>query len=70
MHPSPIPRSRAYLLRARIYDLGPRTLAELILELAAGANPVERIERYARLDPAIVAAVGAGELPPIARALR
>jgi hypothetical protein len=42
MHPSPIPRSRAYLLGARIHDLDPRALAELTLELAAGANPVER----------------------------
>jgi hypothetical protein len=70
MHPSPIPRSRAYLLGARLHASGPRALAELILELAAGANPVERIERYARLDSAIVAAVGGSELPPIARALR
>jgi hypothetical protein len=69
MHPSPIPRSRAYLLGARIHDLGPRALAELILELAAGADPLSRIERYAALDPAIVAAVGASDLPKM-RAVR
>jgi hypothetical protein len=69
MHPSPIPRSRAYLLGERIHDLGPRALAELILELAAGADPLSRIERYATLDPAIVAAVGASDLPKM-RAVR
>ena len=70
MHPSPIPRSRAYLLGAQgIHDLGPRALAELIFELAAGADPLSRIERYAALDPTIVAAVGASDLPKM-RAVR
>jgi hypothetical protein len=69
MHPSPIPRSRAYLLGAWIHDLGTRAPAELILELAAGADPLSRIERYAALDPAIVAAIGASDLPKM-RAVR
>ena len=62
MHPFPIPRSRAYLVAGRIHDLGPRALAELFIELLAGADPLERIERYATLDPAIVAAVGGRDL--------
>jgi hypothetical protein len=37
--------------------------------LAAGADPISRIERYAALDPAIVAAVGASYLPKM-RAVR
>jgi hypothetical protein len=68
MHPSPIPKSRVHLLAARIYALGPRPLAELFIELLSGADPLSRIERYAELDPAIVAAVGARDLPPPARA--
>jgi hypothetical protein len=68
MHPSPIPKSRAYLLGARIHGLGPRPLAELLYELLSGADPLARIERYAELDPAIVAAVGGRDLPPTARA--
>jgi hypothetical protein len=66
---SPIPRSRAHLLAARIHALGPRPLAELLVELMAGADPLSRIERYAELDPAILAAVGARDLPPTARAV-
>jgi hypothetical protein len=67
---SPIPRSRVHLLAARIHKLRPRPLAELFIELLAGADPIARIERYAELDPTIVAAVGARDLPPTARAVR
>jgi hypothetical protein len=67
---APIPRSRAYLLGARIHDLGPRALAELLIEILSGCDALARIEKYAELDPAIVAAVGARDLPPSARAVR
>jgi hypothetical protein len=63
MRPSPIPKSRVHLLAARIHDLGPRPLAELLYEILSGADPLSRIERYAALDPTIVAAVGASDLP-------
>jgi hypothetical protein len=69
MRPSPIPKSRVHLLAARIIDLGPRPLAELLYEILSGADPLSRIERYAALDPAIVAAVGASDLPKM-RAVR
>jgi hypothetical protein len=62
-HPPKIPRRRAYLLAARVHALGERPLAELFLELLAGADPLARIERYAELDPAIVGAVGGRDLP-------
>jgi hypothetical protein len=70
MRPAPIPRSRAYLMGARIHDLGPRALAELLIEILSGCEALARIEKYAELDPAIVAAVGARDLPPAARAVR
>ena len=68
--PASIPRSRAYLLGARIHDLGPRALAELLIEILSGCDALARIEKYAELDPAIVAAVGARDLPPAARTVR
>jgi hypothetical protein len=68
MRPAPIPRSRAYLLGARIHDLGPRALAELLIGILSGCDALARIEKYAELDPAIVAAVGARDLPVIFKA--
>jgi hypothetical protein len=58
------------MLGARIHALGPRAVAELFIEILKGCDPLSRIERYAELDPAIVAAVGARDLPPTARAVR
>jgi hypothetical protein len=72
MHPSPIPKSRTYLLGARIHGLGPRALGELFIELIAGAEPHDALERYARLSPlaGFIAANGGDRLPDRARALR
>jgi hypothetical protein len=72
MHPSPIPKSRVHLLAAHIYALGPRPLAELFIELMAGAEPHDALERYARLSPlaGFIAANGGDRLPARARALR
>ena len=72
MRPSPIPKSRVHLLAARIHDLGPRALAELFIELLAGADPHDTLERYARLSPlaGFIAANGGYRLPARARALR
>lgn len=50
MRLSSIPKSRVHLLAARIHDLGPRPLAELFVELLAGADPHETLERYGRLS--------------------
>jgi hypothetical protein len=69
MRPSPIPKSRVHLLAAHVHHLGPRPLAELLYEILSGADPLSRIERYATLDPAIVAAIGASDLPKM-RAIR
>jgi hypothetical protein len=72
MRPSPLPRSRVHLLAARIHRLGERPLAELFLELLAGADPVDRIERYAALAPLadFIAAQGGDRLPARVRAVR
>jgi hypothetical protein len=44
------PASRIHHLARRIHRLGERPLAELLLELVDGADPLERLEEYARLD--------------------
>jgi hypothetical protein len=69
-HLATIPRSRVYLLAARVHDLGPRPLAELFLELLVGADPVERIEVYAALPADFIRALGGDRLPASARAVR
>jgi hypothetical protein len=57
-------------LAQRIHCLGDRPLFELFAELAAGADLFDTLERYARLDPFIVAALGGDLLPPPARLVR
>ena len=60
-----IPEARLRRLAGRLHAAGPRPVLEYLREILAGADPIERLERYAELDPAIVAAVGAHKLPPI-----
>jgi hypothetical protein len=45
-----LPPLRLRYLTEQIYQLGERPLFELFTELTAGADPVDRIERYARLS--------------------
>jgi hypothetical protein len=49
----------------KIWHLGPRLVAELVIE-AAGDNPhlLTLLDRYARLDPAAVRTFGADRFPP------
>jgi hypothetical protein len=61
-----IPESRLRFLAGHLQALGPRSVLEYLREILAGADPIERLERYAELDPAVVAAIGAHTLPPIA----
>jgi hypothetical protein len=49
-------------LAAHLHSLGPRPLHEFLREIAAGADLFERLERYARLDPAIVKYLGGDRL--------
>jgi hypothetical protein len=48
----------------RLHDLGPRPVAELLLEVAAGADLWKRLERFCLLDPNVVRALGADRMPP------
>ncbi len=66
--PAPVPRERLRFLAGRIHRLGPRPLFELLNELAAGADVVERLERYAALPADFIREHGGSELP-IVRAL-
>jgi len=43
-------RVRLQLLAAQIHSLGPYPLFHLFVEIADGAQPLSRIERYARLS--------------------
>lgn len=52
-------------LAERIHAGGPRPLGELIAEvIAAHPELVERVEAYARLDPAALRLLGADRFPP------
>ncbi len=63
----PIPRARLRHLARRIHRLGERPLYELFVELDAGADLEERLERYGRLDPDFIKAFGGDALPASAR---
>jgi hypothetical protein len=67
---SPIPDDRLRFLARRRHDLGPRATYELLRELRDGNDMRARLEKYAELDQAIVAAVGARDLSQAARAVR
>ncbi len=52
-----------------LHRLGPRAVAELLIEIAhcTGQSGViaDRLQAYARLDPAVLRAVGGDKFPPI-----
>jgi hypothetical protein len=60
-----IPTARLRLLADRIHSLGPGPLFYLITELASGAEPLPRLEAYARLVPLapFIAALDGDQLP-------
>jgi hypothetical protein len=57
---------RRQRLCTRIHDLGPRVLCELLdeIERYGTAGLDQRLERYAELDPEVLARVGADRFPP------
>jgi hypothetical protein len=66
-HPLGPDTRRLRYLAARLHGLGPRATYEFLREIAAGADLWCRLERYAELDPDIVRALGARELPDYVR---
>jgi hypothetical protein len=59
-----LPDVRLRHLARQVHSLGERPLFELLKELAAGADPVERFERYARLPADVIAAHGGDVFQP------
>lgn len=54
-------------LAARIHPLGPRPLAELLIELDRGADLMPRLEAYARIDGNFIRALGGDQFPQLRR---
>jgi hypothetical protein len=59
----PLSAIRLQRLAVRLHALGPRATYELLSELARGANLEDRLPVYAALDPGIVRALGADQMP-------
>lgn len=59
-----LPRQR---LVSHLHRLGPSPLGHFLREIEAGANVAERLDRYARLDPDFVRALGGDRFAPIVR---
>jgi len=58
-----LPPARLRHLARRIHHLGERPLYELFVELDAGANLAESLERYAALPADFIAACRGDKLP-------
>lgn len=59
--------ARLKYLTRRLHALGERPLYEMLREVIGGADLAQRLEVYARIDPAVLAALGGVALPPVAR---
>jgi hypothetical protein len=61
-----IQSARLRLLAGRLHVLGPRPLFEYLNEVIAGADPIMRLEAYARLAPLteFIAALDGDRLAP------
>jgi len=57
------PDVRLRRLARLLHRLGEGRLYEFLAELAAGADPVERLEVYSRIDPQILSLMGSNDLP-------
>lgn len=58
----PIPAARLQHFARRIHTLGLRPLHELLRELVAGGNLLDRIEAFAEIDADVMRAIGADDL--------
>ena len=65
--PTPPQELRLARLADQLHELGPRAVFELLREVlgahAIADDTLERLERYAKLDPVTVALVGARDIP-------
>lgn len=61
---SPLHRVQIEAGAQHVHDLGPRALAELLLELAPADQVLDRLNRYRRFSPALLRAIGANRFPP------
>jgi hypothetical protein len=55
---------RFHPLTERLHQLGPRPLGELLIEVAAGGDLLDTLERYARRSRKFVRHVGPRDWPP------
>jgi hypothetical protein len=64
------PDIRLQHLARRLHLLGPRVLAELLAEhIAHRGDLLERVERYAAIDPAALELTGGDRFPPTLAAI-
>lgn len=62
---------RLHHLAGCIYPLGPRTLFELMREIASASSAaLDRFEAYARIDPDVLDRFGGRDLPPTVRLIK
>jgi len=64
--------ARLRYLAAKIHQLGPRALFQLLSELADGADLLSVLERYARIAPlaGFISCLGGDRLPPPVQLIR
>jgi hypothetical protein len=55
---------------AHLHRLGARSVYEFILEVVGGADPIDRLEAYSRLDPSVVRYLGGDRLPLVEGAIQ
>jgi hypothetical protein len=58
-----VPPERLRYLAGAVHSLGPRPLFELLRELVAGRDLMQRLERYAQLDADFIRALEGDQLP-------
>lgn len=61
---SPVHRLQIEAGAQHLHDLGPRALAELLLELAPSDQVLDRLNHYRRISPALLRAMAGNRFPP------
>ncbi len=61
---TPAIRSRIEAGALHLHALGPRAVAELLLELAPPEQVLDRLDRYRRISPGLLRAIGGDRFPP------